>query len=375
MPILRFLLTSPLAFTCGLIAAAQNAPVPQPSVQAAVVATHNQAPPPDQRKATPVTTNVPAPRARSLRQLGMIEIPGSPGFDQVAIANGKVLLTHTSDSSLEVIDPARRRVVARIVNLQSPRGIAVDSANQKVYVAQAGNSTIAAIDFQGWRVANIVPVPQPPTALQLDESGQRLFWTSTQSNTLSVMDVSTRQNMGTIDLGGRPRDMAWNQERGLVFLTLQDTAEVVAVDPKLQIVGRFKLNASQPTGMVYDARTRRLFIAVRKAVLAISDQNGQESSRVEAPMGVDGLWFDPESRVLYAASPGQLTVIRATGNGGLTVLDKIPSDIKGHNVACDHDSNMVFLPGGREGRAQMLLLRPAGSESDNQQPDVAARVK
>jgi len=374
MLILRFSPALTLALACSLTAAAQTPPSPQPTVQAAVVATRNQAPPPDQQKPSAITTNLSAPRERTLRQLGMVDIPGSPGFDEVAIANGKVLLTHTSDSSLEVVDPVRRRVVARIINLQSPRGIAVDPANQKVYVAQAGNSTIAAIAFEGWKVTNIIPVPQPPTALQLDDSGRRLFWASAQSNTLSIMDLSTRQNTGTIDLAGRPRGMAWDQERGVVFITLQDTAEVVAVDPKLQIVSRFKLNGAQPTEIVYDARTRHLYIAVRQAVLAISDENGSESSRVEAPIGVDGLWFDPESRTLYAASPGQLTVIRTT-DGSLTALDKIPCDIKGHNIAYDHDSNILFLPGGREGRSEMLLLQPTSSESANGKEDVAARVK
>jgi hypothetical protein len=141
----------------------------------------------------------------------------------------------------------------------------------------------------------------------------------------------------------------------------------------LQIVSRFKLNASQPTDIVYDARTRRLYIAARKAVLAINDQDGSETNRVEAPMGVDGLWLNPEARTLYAASPGELTVIKAD-NGQFAVADRIPSDIKGHNVAFDPQSNMVFLSGGREGRSAMLLLRPMSSEQSGPE-DVAAKVK
>jgi DNA-binding beta-propeller fold protein YncE len=199
------------------------------------------------------------------------------------------------------------------VNLQSPRGIAVDQQNGKIYVAQSGNNSIAVVSFEGWQVSGVIPLKQPPTALLLDDISTRLFWSSAQSNSLSILDLTTRENIGSVDLAGRSSGMAWDQERGVAFVNLQDMAQVVAVNSKLQVVSQFKLNASQPTGIVYDGRTRRLYVAVRYAVLSISDQDGAKANRVAAPAGVDSLWLDPESRALYAASPGSLLVMRADG--------------------------------------------------------------
>lgn len=323
-------------------------------------------------KPVPLTRR-PAGQQAALQQIGMVDIPGSPGFDGVAIANGKVLLAHTAASSLDVVDPAKRRVVAQIINLQSPRGIAVDQKNGKIYVAQAANNSIAVINFEGWQYSGSIPLPQAPSTLALDDTGQRLYWSGATSDSLSILDVTTRTNLGTLDLGGRPRGMVWDQERGVAFVVLQDTSEILAVDSKLQISSRFKLNASQPTEIVYDARTRRLYVTARSAVLAINDQDGTETNRVEAPMGVDGLWLNAELRTLYAASPGELTVIKAD-NGAFSVDDRITSDIKGHNVAYDADNHIVYLPGGREGKSAMLLLRPMGTEQAGQK-DVAAKVK
>jgi len=369
MPIFRSILPFLLASACWPAAAQAPAQAPAPAQQL----TANASPIAQTQTATKPNATPRPPQKRSLRQLGLVEIPGSPGFDQVAVASGKVLLTHTAGSSLDVVDPAKRRVVAQVINLQSPRGIAVDTANGKIYVAQAGNNSIAVVNFQGWQYSGSIPVSDPPNTLALDDSGQRLYWTSAQNNSLSILDLSTRQNLGTIDLGGRPRGMVWNQERGAAFIALQDTSEIVAVDPKLQVLSRFKINGSQPTNLAYDPRTRRLYVAVRSAVIAINDQDGGESNRVDAPMGVDDLWFAPESGTLYAASPGELTVIKA-GDGQLTVVDNIPSSIKGHNVAFDPESNMIFLPGGREGKSAMLLLRPMSAEQAGEQ-DVAAKVK
>lgn len=311
-------------------------------------------------------------RQASLRQLGVVELPGSPGFDEMAFAQGKLLITHTAASSLDIVDPARRRVIAQVVNLQSPRGLAVDAQNGKVYVAQAGNNSIAVISFDGWQVTNVVNLQQPPTLLQLDDSGTRLYWASAQSNSLSLLDGNTRQNIGTLDLGGRPSGMTWDTDRRLVFVALQDQAEIVGIDSNLKVVSRFKLNASQPTGLVYDGRTQRLYVAARYAVLSISDQDGTETNRVAAPAGVDSLWLDPESRTLYATALGSLLVIRADG-ARLTAVDELKIDIKGHNVAYDPEYKMLFLPGGREGRSQMMLMRPTSLEQDKASNEAQVR--
>ena len=56
-----------------------------------------------------------------------------------------------------------------------------------------------------------------------------------------------------------------------------------------KVINRFTLNASQPTGLVYDPQYHELYVAVRYAVLAISADTGAEIDRVAAPAGVDQL--------------------------------------------------------------------------------------
>ncbi len=371
MRLYRFTLGFVLAGNCWLAAATQDqaspTQVPQPpSASSSVVTPSSQ--PAQSGPLAPQNLVVAGPH--TMRQLGMVNLPGSPGFDAAAIANGKLLLTQTDNSTLDIFDPALRRIVAQVVDLQSPRGIGVDQQHGLIYVAQAGNNSVAVISFEGWQVKHVIPLPQSPTTLLLDDSGNLLYWASASNNALSILDINTRQNLGTVDLGGRPRGMAWDAQRNVAFVALQDQNEIVAVDKTLQVVSRFKLNASQPTGIVYDPRARRLYVAARGAVLAINDQDGSETSRVQAPAGVDGLWLDPQSRTVYAASPGQLLVVRASDTG-LTAVDKIPSDIKGHTVACDPESQMVFLPGGREGRSAVLLLQPMSSAQSGDQHNPA----
>src|SRR5215470_19472104 len=87
-----------------------------------------------------------------LRQIAMIEIPGQPGFDAAVFADKYLVIAHSAANTLDIFDPAKRRVVAQVKDLSNPRGLAVDVENAKVYVANAGNSTIAVISSKDWQI-------------------------------------------------------------------------------------------------------------------------------------------------------------------------------------------------------------------------------
>ena len=293
--------------------------------------------------------------ATDLRQIGMVNVPGSPGFGEMAFCNGMLLMTHPGASSVDVFDPVKRRVIAQVTGLQSPRGIDVDEQNGRVYVADHNSNSIAVIATDGWKVDDSIGLPGSPDSLQLDGSG-RIFWTDADAGTISLLDLHTKQDVARTETGGTPRDLAWDGSRKMLFVTLQDLHQVIAVDQNAKIVNRFTLNASQPTGLLYDAQYHEIYVAVRNAVLAISADTGVEIDRVAAPAGVDRLWLDADSHTLYAASEGTLTTINAKGR--LSAADEITTQIKGHAVAYDAERKMVLLPGGREGKSKLLIFRP-----------------
>jgi YVTN family beta-propeller protein len=307
--------------------------------------------------------------ASDLRQIGMVNLSGQPGFGQSAFANGMLLLTHTGASSVDVFDPVHRRVIAQVTGLQSPRSIAVDEQSGKVYVADHGSQSIAVVAMDGWKVIDSIPLSGSPDVLVLDGDG-RLYWSDAANGSVSLVDLRTKQTVSTVAIGGTPRDLAFDQARKLLYVSAQDVHQIVALDPALKIVSRFTLSGSQPSGLVYDPQYKELYVAVRFAVLAISADTGAEIDRVAAPAGVDDLWLDSESRTLYAASNGSLLMIQTQGR--LTLADEIPTEVKGHTVAYDGARHLLLLPGGREGKSKLLILRPASNSNGD---DVSAKVK
>lgn len=301
-----------------------------------------------------------------LSTVAMIDLPGRPSFEAIAFAGNYIVVSQTNANTIDVFDPQKRRLVAQVTNIAQPRGIAVDAANNRFYVATA-NSTVAVISTQDWEVKDSFHVDGSPDIVALSRDGLRLYIGDKDNSTVSAVDTSLRRTVGTTQLSGRPEAIVEGENKA-VFVSIQDQALVVGIDPQMKIVSQYRLQASQPAGLVYDPASRRLYVAVRAAVLALNADNGTEIGRVAAPRGISSLALDAPSHTLFGAGGG--SVIALSTNGGLTAVDELPAEVKGHTLVYDASRKLLFLPGGREGTSKMLIVKDlngtpqASSESE-----------
>ncbi|HLJ86271.1 MAG TPA: YncE family protein [Candidatus Angelobacter sp.] len=299
-----------------------------------------------------------AATAAKLKQVALIDLPGNPGFNQVALANGEVIITRPEANTVEIFNPVKRRVVARISQVDSPRGVAVDDANFRVYIALAGSNRIAVVNSKNWQVEKLVPVSHPPEKLLWVGKDSSLYVTSLRGRCITTVDPESGEETATVDVEALPQDMLYDGPRQKLVVSLQDRNEIALLDHSNKITGTFKLAGSEPTGLALDEAKRRLYVAVRYAVLILNADTGAEISRIAAPGGTDTVVLDSANSLLYAAA----------GDGSVIAIDlakgvadhELPTDVKGYTIAYDPNRKMLFLPGGREGRAKLVILRPVG---------------
>lgn len=308
--------------------------------------------------------------AQTTRQVAILEIPGQPGFAGMAVAKGMLLMSHGGAGTVDIFDPVKRRLIAHVKGMSDPRGIAVDPDGGRVFIANNGARSIVVLSTQDWQVKESIPVDGNPDDLLFVPAWNSLIATDRLRQQLLVVDPGSRRQTGSAPLPGTPGGLAFDVGRSLLYVTVQDQKEVVGLSRQLQISKRVPLWASQPTGIVYDSRLDRLYVAVRYAVLSLNANTGVELSRVPADSGIDRLWLDDESRLLYGAAGGSLLVMRADQR--LHTLDEVATDVKGYSVAYDPDKKLIYFPGGRDGQSKLLLLRPPVVNASS---DVPAEAK
>jgi YVTN family beta-propeller protein len=307
---------------------------------------------------------------QSVREIAMLEIPGKPGFGGMAVVNGMVLMSHAGAGTVDIFDPAKRRLIAKVKGMSDPRGIAVDPEGGQIFIANHDANNIVVLDARDWRVTGTIPLDGSPGEVAVVPAWGMLAVTDPVRQDLMFVDLHTRQQANRLPLNATPRAFTFDSSRGLLLVTLQDLGEVIALDKKLQIVRRTKLAASEPTSIVYDRKLDRLYVSVRYAVLSLDAATGSEVARVPADAGIDRLWLDENSEMLYGAAGGSLLVMKADAR--LHALDELPTDVKGYSVAYDPDRKLVFFPGGRAGQSKLLLLKAPGQGGEQ---DSSAEAK
>jgi outer membrane protein assembly factor BamB len=293
-----------------------------------------------------------------MRQIAIIDIPGPPGFDQAVFARGMLVLAHSAGDTLDIFDPVRRRIVAQVPGMSGPHGLAVDAKRDVVYVANADGKNIAVVSAKDWKQERTIPLELRPFSLALAPDGRRLMIGNWANRSLSVLDLADGDKVSTFDLNGSPAALVFDGTRPALFVSLQDTAEIAIVDTNsLAVVKRFPLTASQPTAIAVDGAARRVYVAVRHAVVSLNADTGQEIGREAAPAGADSLWLEPPTGMLYLASGGGYIDTYSTTGSKLRAIEEIRTEVRGHSVAFDPVRKFVFVPGGREGRSKLLILK------------------
>lgn len=301
-----------------------------------------------------------------LRQVAVIDLPGRPGFDESLFANGMLLIAHHGTDTVDIFDPVKRRLTGQVQGVSDPRGMALDTQTGIVYIAAAGTNNVVLLNSKTWVIEGTIGLKHAPDDVLYVAGMRSLFVTNPANGSVSVVAAESvgkqAAELATIDVGGRPRQMAWDAERRLVRVTLEDTNEIISIDPARNggaVTSRVRLAASQPTGLLLDPVTHTLFVAARYAVLQIEADSGTELARVPAGAGVDRLWLDATGNTLYAvAGDGAINAIVMQG-GRMGPSREFASGVRGRALAEDPVTKLVYLAGGKEGRSKMVILKPA----------------
>ena len=159
--------------------------------------------------------------AGKLRQVAVLDLPGRPGFESAVFANGRVVITHAGADTVDIFDPVKRRLIAQVNGVASPRGLAVDDAAGMVYIASAGSKSIVVINSNNWRVEGMIGLKFVPENVLVVPGADALLVTSPRDHSVSLVPTGTLgqkfAERATVDVQGID-----DLEEGLGTICLRD---------------------------------------------------------------------------------------------------------------------------------------------------------
>jgi YVTN family beta-propeller protein len=274
------------------------------------------------------------------------KLGGEGGWDYLTIDPATRHLYLSRSTHVVVIDADSGKPVADIPDTLGVHGIALAPEFARGFISNGREGTVSVFDLATLRVLSKITVGQNPDAILYDPASKRVFTFNGRSHDSTVIDAAKGTVIGTIKLNGKP-EFAVSDEQGEVFVNLEDSSQLLALDPnKLEVKSRWPLTpCEEPSGLAIDRKNRRLFSACGNKLMAIVDaDSGKVISTLPIGEGVDAAAFDPETALAFAScGEGVLTVLHEDSADKFSVAENVPTERGARTMALDPTSHQIFL--------------------------------
>lgn len=274
------------------------------------------------------------------------KLGGDGGWDYLTVDSDGRRLFIARATRVMVVDADSGKSLGEIPDTPGVHGVALAPEFGRGFISDGGEDMVTIFDLKTLKPLNKVKVGTRPDAIIYDPFTKRVFTFNARSKDTTALDASKGEVAGTLALGGKP-EFAASDEKGTMFVNIEDTSELVAFDPqKLVVKSRWKLaGCEEPTGLAIDRKNRRLFAGCggNKKMAIVDADSGKVIAMPDIGDGCDATAFDAEQKLAFAsAGDGTITVIREDSPDKFSVAETAKTQERARTMALDPKTHNLF---------------------------------
>jgi len=270
---------------------------------------------------------------------------GDGGWDYLTVDAKARRIYISRGTHVMVVDADSAAVVGDIPGTNGVHGIAIASDMDKGFISDGRDNNVTIFDTKTLKVLGTALAGKNPDAIIYDPASKRVFAFNGSSKDATAIDAKTGTVAGTISLGGKP-EFAAADEKGHVFVNIEDTSEIIQFDSnKLTVDNRWKIAPGEgPSGLALDRKHRRLFsVCSNKLMVVVNADTGAVVTTLPIGQGTDAAGFDPETGFAFSSNgEGTLTVVHEDSADKFSVVDTVPTQVRARTMALDTKTHQVF---------------------------------
>jgi DNA-binding beta-propeller fold protein YncE len=288
------------------------------------------------------------------------------GFGSLLVDDQKrrLLLAHTGNGTLDVIDLNTEQVV-RQIKTGSAVSVVLDAAKGRYYVTAGREKKFLIIDREKLEVMDEFSLPGSGEAMTLGPVGvQRAFAGHTSATDLWVIDAATKTIASTVTIPAGPTALVAEDDTSRVYVstTSDDSVQVIsAADNNSTSGGSWPTApAKKPQAMALDTSgERHLFVAgVNGKLVMLKASGGERIGVADIGTGVTQIAFDAGKNRLYCPSTsGRMTMLDTSGNY-MKSLGEVATTRGAKSIAIDPKTHAVWLAYTEGGKCYARKFTP-----------------
>jgi len=275
-------------------------------------------------------------------------IGGVGGFDYISIDSSARRLYVSHGTQVEVLDADNGKIIGTIADTPGVHGAAIAAAFKHGFTSNGREHKVSMFDTATLQLIKKIDVGRGPDGIYYDDRTKRVFTNNHGSHDITAIDASSGEVVGTVAAKGDGEQAIIGKD-GLIYVNSEDTAEVIAFDPKsLEVKQRFPIGvAKTPTGLAYDAKTNRLFIGCRNEpkMVVMDAATGKVINSFPIGAGVDYAGFDPDAHLIFfSCGDGNLSIYREKSADVYEDAGAVKTQPSAKTMAFDPKTKKIFLP-------------------------------
>ncbi len=279
--------------------------------------------------------------------VGRYPVPGVGGFDYVMLDDSTRRLYVSHWTQVEVVDADNGKLLGTIADTPGVHGVAIAAAFKHGFTSNGRENKVSMFDPATLQLIKKIDVGKGPDGIYFDPATKRVFTNNHGSHDITAIDAATGDVVGTVKIEGDGEQAVIAD--GLIYVNSEEAGEVVVFDPKsLEVKQRFPIGVAKvPTGLAYDAKTKRLFIGCRNEpkMVVMDAVTGKVINNFPIGKGVDFAAFDPGSGLIFfSCGDGTLNIFQEKSADNYEDAGAVKTQPSAKTMAFDPKTKKVFLP-------------------------------
>jgi YVTN family beta-propeller protein len=279
-----------------------------------------------------------------------IELGGEGGWDYLTMDSDAGRLYISRGTRVQVVDVEKGKLIGEVADTKGVHGIALAPKHKKGFTSNGGDSTVTVFDPETLKETARIKVGTGPDGIIYDPSTDHVFTFNARSQDATAIDAASNAVAGTVKLGGKP-ESAVADEKGMVYVNIEDKNEIAAIDAKkLEVKSRWALGeGKRAVGLAMDRAKRRLFCSCGNEKMVVLDaDDGKVLATLPIGKGTDYAVFDPGVGLAFSSNgqDGTLTVV-GEKDGQYRVVDNVKTQLGARTCALDPKTHNIYLATAR----------------------------
>jgi hypothetical protein len=273
-------------------------------------------------------------------------VPGNGSFDYLTIDSAARRLYLSHGTQVDVVDADTGKVAGTIADTPGVHGIAIASEFKHGFTSNGREDKVSMFDSTTLQLIKKIDVGKGPDGIYYEPKTKRVFTNNHGSHDISAIDAKTGEVVGTVKAEGDGEQAVIADD--LIYVNSENTNEVVVFDPKsLEVKQRFPIGvAKTPTGLAYDAKTKRLFIGCRSEpkMVVMDAVSGKVINSFPIGRGVDYAGFDSQAKLIFfSCSEGVLSIYHEKSADEYEDAGAVKTQPSAKTLAFDPKTKKIFL--------------------------------